>query len=408
MYIERHLENAVLKASKNYPVVMVCGQRQVGKSTMLNHIKEPDRKYVTLDDINARRLAETDVALFFETYGTKLLIDEFQRVPSILIEMKRIVDEKALNGEDNSGMFWLTGSQKFRMMQNVSESLAGRVAVFDMASLSAAEIDGRKPHCFSPELKDLKEIARTAKKKDIHEIYKNIFRGGMPKLITSDIDRDRFYADYVNTYLERDIKDLSQVGKLSEFYDFLVLLAARTAQELKYDELSKAVGVSAPTIKNWVSILERSGVIVILRPYASTLTNRLVKTPKLYFMDTGLCAYLCRWPTPETLENGAMDGAFLETYVVTEIIKSYYNAGKPFDLYYYRDIDKKEIDLLIERGDSLYPIEIKKAKNPTRADKNFDALKVFKKHIEPGIILCLSDELIPYDRNSWYCPVSVL
>ena len=347
MYIKRHLENEVMKASKNYPVVMVCGQRQVGKSTMLNHIKEPDRKYVTLDDINARRLAETDVGLFFETYGTKLLIDEFQRVPSILLEIKRIVDEKALSGENNSGMFWLTGSQKFKMMQNISESLAGRVAVFDMASLSNAEIEGREVHCFSPELDVLKEIAKTARKKDIHEIYQDIFRGGMPKLITSDIDRDRYYSDYVNTYLERDIKDLSQVGKLSEFYDFLVLLAARTAQELKYDELAKAIGVSAPTVKNWVSILERSGVIVILRPYASTLTNRLVKTPKLYFMDTGLCAYLCRWPTAKTLENGAMDGAFLETYVVSEIIKSYYNAGKTPDLYYYRDIDKKEIDLLL-------------------------------------------------------------
>ena len=185
----------------------------------------------------------------------------------------------------------------------------------------------------------------------------------MPKLITSDIDRDRYYSDYVNTYLERDIKDLSQVGKLGEFYDFLVLLAARTAQELKYDELAKAIGVSAPTVKNRVSILERSGVIVILRPYASTLTNRLVNTPKLYFMDTGLCAYLCRWPTAETLENGAMDGAFLETYVVSEIIKSYYNTGKTTYLYYYRDIDKKEIDLLIEKGDKLYPIEVKKAKN---------------------------------------------
>lgn len=408
MYIKRHLENEVLKASKNYPVVMVCGQRQVGKSTMLNHIKEADRRYVTLDDINARRLAETDVSLFFETYGTKLLIDEFQRVPSILLEMKRIVDEKALKGEDNSGMFWLTGSQKFQMMKNVSESLAGRVAVFDMSSLSTAEIEGRSARCFSPEIESLKEVAQTATKKNIHEVYKDIFRGGMPKLVSSDIERDRFYADYVNTYLERDIKDLSQVGKLSEFYDFLVLIAARTAQELKYDELAKAIGVSAPTIKNWVSILERSGIIVIIRPYASTLTNRLVKTPKLYFMDTGLCAYLCRWPSPETMENGAMDGAFFETYVVSEIIKSYYNAGKTLDLYYYRDTDKKEIDLLIEKGDRLYPIEIKKAKNPTRADKNFDALDVFKKQVEPGLIICMSDELIPYNRNTWYCPISLI
>lgn len=408
MYIARHLESQIIKASEYYPVVMLCGQRQVGKSTMLNHIRETDRKYVTLDDINARRLAETDVGLFFETYGTKLLIDEFQRVPSILLEIKRIVDEKALNGEDNSGMFWLTGSQKFQMMKNVSESLAGRIAVFDMSSLSKSEIENREFSCFSPEIDDLKKAMERASKKDIHQLYEDIFRGGMPKLNTTAIDRERYYADYVNTYLERDIKDLSQVGKLSEFYDFLVMIAARTGQELKYDEIAKAIGVSAPTIKTWVSILERSGIIILLRPYASTLSKRLIKTPKLYFMDTGLCAYLCRWPNAETLLNGAMDGAFLETYVVSEIVKSYYNAGKTPNLYYYRDIDKQEVDLLIEQGDKIYPIEIKKAKNPTHADKNFVALEVLKKQIQTGIILCMCDELLPYNRSAWLCPISVL
>lgn len=214
--------------------------------------------------------------------------------------------------------------------------------------------------------------------------------------------------DYINTYIERDIKDLAQVGKLNEFYDFLVFMAARTGQELKYDEIAGAIGVSAPTAKSWVTILERSGVIFILRPYSSNLTKRLVKTPKVYFMDTGLAAYLCRWPSAETLERGAMDGAFLETYVVTEIVKSYFNAGKPVDLFYYRDIDKKEIDLLIAEGEKLYPIEIKKGKEPAKSDKNFGVLRQFKKTVEPGIILCMSDELIPYNRESWYCPVSVL
>ena len=408
MYIKRQIENEILKASTNYPVVMICGPRQAGKYTMLNQIKENDRKYVSFSDIRVRRLAEKDVELFFETYGTKLLIDEFQRVPSILLEIKKIVDAKALKGEDNSGMFWLTGSQKFRMMKNVSESLAGRVAVFDMAGLSNQEIEGREFHCFSPNIEDLKTIEKSAKKKDIHKIYEDIFRGGMPKLLTTKVERDRYYTDYINTYLERDIQDLSQVGKLNEFFDFLVLVAARTAQELKYDEIAKAIGVSSPTIKSWISILERTGIIVLLRPYASTLTNRIVKTPKIYFMDTGLCAFLCRWPNAETLENGAMDGAFLETYVVSEIIKSYYNTGKISDLYYYRDIDKKEIDLLIDKGDRIYPIEIKKAKNPTHADKNIDVLKVFKKKVEPEIILCMSDKLIPYSRNAWLCPISLI
>ena len=411
MYISRHMENQILRASEHYPVVMVCGQRQVGKSTMLNHIRESARRYVTMDDGNARRLAAEDPALFFETYGYPLLIDEFQRVPSILLEIKRIVDEKALAGEDNSGMFWLTGSQKFRMMKNVSESLAGRAAVFDLAGLSAAEIEARPAALFRPGLESLRERMKTAKQKNIHQIFEDIFRGGMPKLRASEAERERYYMDYVNTYIERDVRDLSQVGKLTEFYNFLVYMAARTGQELKYSEIAGDIGISAPTAKAWVSILESSGIIFILHPYAVNITKRLVKTPKVYFMDTGLAAYLCRWPDALTLENGPMDGAFLETYAVTEIVKSYYTAGKPVDLYYYRDIDGKEIDLLVAEGRSIYPIEIKKAKEPVHADRHFSVLEKLKKggvEPEPGLILCMTDELLPYNRQAWYCPISVL
>lgn len=408
MYIKRHLENEILKASKYYPVVMVCGQRQVGKSTMLNHIREENRRYVSLDDMNARRLAESDPELFFETYGLPILIDEFQRVPSILLEIKKIVDEKSLNGEINEGLFWLTGSQKFKMMHNVSESLAGRIAVFDLAGLSTAEIENRPSKLFKPNLDDIKNRITTSKDKNIHDIFELIFNGSMPKIITTDIERDRYYSDYVNTYLERDIKELVQVGKLNEFYDFLVFMAARTAQELKYSEISNAIGISAPTAKAWVSILERSGVIYILHPYATNITKRLVKTPKMYFMDTGLAAYLCRWPNAETLENGAMDGAFFETYAVTEIVRSYYNAGKHPDLYYYRDIDGKEIDLLIVEGNDVYPIEIKKSKNPANPDKNFGVLNKLKMNIKPGIVICMVNELLPFNRDTWLCPVKIL
>lgn len=367
----------------------MCGQRQVGKSTMLNHIREPERRYVTLDDGNARRLAEKDPALFFETYGYPLLSDEFQRVPSILLEMKRIVDRKALDGEDNNGMYWLTGSQKFKMMKDVSESLAGRNA-----------------GTFHPALEKLRERMQSCSLRNVHEIYERIFKGGMPKLIATGMDRERFYVDYINTYLERDIKELSLVGKLGEFYDFLVFMAARTSMELKYSEIANAIGISAPTAKEWVSILERSGIIYILRPYYSNITNRLVKTPKMYFLDTGLAAYLCRWPNAETLENGAMDGAFFETYVVSEIVKSYYNAGKRPDLYYYRDIDGKEIDLLFVEGDRIYPVEIKKAKMPNHADKNFSVLNKLKMDIQPGVILCMADEMLPYSRDVWYFPAA--
>ena len=342
MYIQRAIESTVLKASQQYPVVLVCGQRQVGKSTMLNHIKEPTRRYVSFDDRAARRLAETDPVLFFETYGYPILIDEFQKVPSILETIKDIVDRLGYEGKENNGLFWLTGSQKFKMMKGVAESLAGRVAVFEMSSLSMQELEGNIHGCFVPEVEALKKVKFPSL--NVSEVYQRIFRGGMPRLVTTDIDRDRYYADYVNTYLERDVKDLAQVGKLNEFYDFLVYMAARTGQELKYEDIAKRIGISAPTAKAWVGILERSGIIFLLHPYHSNITNRLVKIPKVYFMDTGLAAYLCRWPNAETLQNGNMDGAFLETFVVSEIVKSYYNAGKStHDLYYYRDIDQKEI-----------------------------------------------------------------
>jgi predicted AAA+ superfamily ATPase len=405
-YISRTLEHQVLNASAEYPVVMVCGQRQVGKSTMMNHIKEDSRRYVTLDDFNARRLAESDPELFFETYGNKLLIDEIQRVPGLLLEIKKVVDAKDMNGENNNGMFWLTGSQKFEMMKGVSESLAGRVCVLEMSTMTIAEIEKRPETLFTADIDVLKQKSNV--KKDIHTIFEEIFRGGMPKIISSDTDAEKYYMSYINTYIERDIKDLAQVGKLTEFYNFLVYMAARTSMELRYEDIANNIGVSAPTAKEWVSILERSGLIYILRPYYNNITSRLVKTPKVYFMDTGLAAYLCRWPNSETLEAGPMSGAFFETRVVTEIIKEYMNAGKRANIYYYRDIDKKEIDLLQITGNDIFPIEIKKAKNPDHPDRNFGVLQKLKMNVKPGVILCMSDELIPYNRDCWLCPITLV
>ena len=407
MYIKRNIEEAIIQTSKEYPVVMVCGQRQVGKSTMLNHIKENNRRYVSFDYRQAKRLAETDPTLFFETYGYPILIDEFQKVPTILETIKDISDKLGYEGKDNNGLFWLTGSQKFEMMKGVSESLAGRVAVFEMSSLSKNELIGKDYGVFNPELSALKKKENI--KSSVNDIYSLIFKGGMPKINASSINRDRYYSDYINTYLERDIKELSQVGKLNEFYDFLVYIAARTGQEIKYDEISKQVGISAPTAKSWITILERSGVIFILRPYSSSITNRLVKTPKMYFMDTGLAAYLCRWPNAETLQNGNMDGAFFETYVVSEIVKSYYNSGTPVNnLYYYRDIDQKEIDLLIVTADSIYPIEVKKSKDPSKPDKNFKVLNKFGLNVKPGLVICMCDEIVPINKNCYLIPVSLI
>lgn len=404
MYIRRELERKIIEASEKYPVIMVCGQRQAGKSTMLYHIREESRKYVTLDDFSARNLAEKDPGLFFETYGWPLLIDEFQRVPSILLEIKKIVDERKLSGKDTGGMFWLTGSQKFRMMKGISESLAGRIAVFDMAALSQSEIDENDNGLFQAGLDELR--SRKGKHKDIHEIFRCIFNGGMPGIIAEDYNRDDYYRNYVNTYIERDVRDLAQVGKINEFYQFIVYMAANTSHELKYDSISKEVGVSAPTIKSWVSILETSGIIYILRPYYSKVTDRLVKTPKFYFMDTGLAAYLAKWPNPETLEAGAASGAFFETYAVTEIIKSYYNSGREMNIYYYRDVDQKEIDLIIADAESIYPVEIKKSKNPDNPDRHIKVLDKFGLKVEPMIVICMADELYPLNRNCWVYPLS--
>ena len=336
-----------------------CGQRQTGKSTMLRHIASDDRKYITFDDMTGRNLAKKDPKLFFETHGTKLIIDEFQRVPEILLEIKRTIDEKTYSGEDAKGLFWLSGSQKFVMMKNLSETLAGRVAVLTLLPLSANEINGVEDDCFSPHLNSLRKKARTSITQK--EVYEMIFRGGLPKIVVrTNINRNIYYSSYMKTYIERDIPMLEQVGKLEEFRNFVIYLAANTAQELKYDSAAKTVGVSAPTIKEWVSILERSGIIYILRPFNNGAAKRISRIPKCYFLDTGLASYLTSWPTAETLMNGASSGAFFETFVVSEILKGYRNKGEEPILYYYRDKDRKKIDLLIVEGDEIYPIEIKK------------------------------------------------
>ncbi len=406
-YIKRSMENVVLKASKQFPVVMVCGQRQTGKSTMLRHIAESDRVYVSFDEVKTRELAKRDPALFFETYGHKLLIDEFQRVPSILLEIKNIVDNAVYNGEVPYGMFWLTGSERFKMMKNISESLAGRVAVLTMLPLSEREVVGREEKQFSPDIEKLKK--EKYEKKTLREIFDAIFRGGMPRIVSDkNLDRDLYFSSYMDTYISKDVSELEHVKNLDDFRNLVTYLAANTSHELVYDNISKEMGISAPTIKEWVTILERSGIIYILRPYYSNISKRLVKTPKCYFIDTGLAAYLTSWPTAETLMNGNASGAFFETYVVGEILKSWYNNGKEIPLFYYRDIDKKEVDLLIVEGDKVYPIEIKKAKNPADGDKNFPVLKKLNLEILPGLIICASDELFPLSREAWLCPVTMI
>lgn len=407
MYIKRNIEDIIVKNPTNSPIIMVCGQRQVGKSTMLMHLKENDRKYVSFDNLAIKRLATEDPYLFIETYGLPILIDEFQKAPNILSALKDIVDTKSYNGVDTNGLIWLTGSQKFNMMKNISESLAGRVSVFEMSGLSQREKNGYENELISFNVNDLKN--RKFVYSDTLEIYKKIFEGGMPKPYVQNIDREKYYSDYISTYIERDVRELSQVGKLNEFYNFVVFLAARTGQELKYDEIAKQIGVSAPTVKTWISILEASGIIFLLKPYSSSVSKRLVKTPKLYFMDTGLVAHLTRWPNAEVLMNGNMAGAILETYVVTEIVKSYLNSGKSLNnLFYYRDFDQKEIDLLYIDSNSITPIEIKKNIDPYKPDKNFGLVNKFGLNVNPGLVFCMVKEITPINRNCFLIPISIL
>ena len=413
MYIKRVMEKTIKKMVNEFPVIVISGARQVGKSTMLQMIKEDNMNYVTLDDLDARNLALSDPKYFLEQYSYPLLIDEIQYAPNLLPYIKMIVDDekfKALkNNTEVKSLFWLTGSQQFKVMKDVSESLAGRVGVLNLYSLSNSEIKGYERLLFTPKLDELKKNENIVHC-DSKEIFERIFNGGMPSIATGAIERSNYFSSYINTYIERDVKQLLNVGKTIEFYNFMQYIAVRTAQELNYSTIAKEIGVDSKTIKNWISILESSGIIYLLQPFSSNLSNRIIKAPKLYFMDTGLCSYLVKYPNPETLEIGALSGAIFETFVVSEIIKNITSHGldPKMNLYYYRDKDQKEVDLLYIEGDTIYPIEIKKGISPNNPDKNFAVLNKYSNDIATGIVICMTQKLQPINRNCWVCPVSLL
>jgi len=306
----------------------------------------------------------------------------------------------------NNGDFWLTGSQMFHMMKNVSESLAGRVGIINMLGLSNNELQGKPSKPYSTEFESLFAKLEISTKKDLHETFARIFKGSMPALYGQEQNIEMFLSSYINTYIQRDIKDLTQVGDELAFMRFMTSCAARTSQMLNYSDMAKDIGISVPTAKQWLSILVSSGIITLVEPYFNNALKRVIKAPNMYFLDTGLCAYLTRWTSSETLEASAMSGAFFETYAVGEIIKSYINAGKRPPIFYYRDIDKKEIDLIIEQNNILYPIEIKKSANPNRDSiKHFTALEKTGKKIGTGNVICLCSDLLPIDKNNYYVPV---
>ncbi len=412
MYIKRTIEETINKMVEEFPVIVISGARQVGKSTMLQMIKDENMNYVTLDDLDARNLALSDPKYFLEQHSYPLLIDEIQYAPNLLPYIKMIVDEERFkslkNDTKTKSLFWLTGSQQFKVMKEVSESLAGRAGVLNLYSLSNSEINISDRKLFLPKLEELKK--RVIKEYESNEIFNRIYNGGMPSIVTGTVERNNYFSSYINTYIERDVRQLLNVGKTIEFYNFMQYIAVRTAQELNYTTIAKEIGVDSKTIKNWISMLEASGIIYLLQPFSSNLSNRIIKSPKLYFMDTGLCAYLAKYPNPETLEVGALSGAIFETFVVSEIIKNFTNHGvdPKMNLYYYRDKDQKEVDLLYLEGDTIYPIEIKKGISPNNPDKNFNVLNKFSTDVAPGVVICMTNKLQPINRSCWLCPVSLI
>jgi predicted AAA+ superfamily ATPase len=393
--VSRTLSSTVLRVSARFPVLLVTGPRQVGKTTLLEQCAEGGRKSVTLDDLDQRDLARRDPALFLQRHEPPLIIDEVQYAPELFGAIKIAVDKAK-----KPGQFWLTGSQKFHLMDGITESLAGRVAILDLLGLAQTEIAGRAdeswPFLPTNQWIDKAEQYRT-QPRNLKEVYRVIWRGGFPQIaLDEDMPRDIFYSSYLQTYIQRDVRALARVGDELAFQRFVRAAAARTGQLLNYADLARDVDLDQKTAKTWVSILEASGLVYLLPPWHSNLTKRLVKTPKLYFLDTGLCAYLTQWTSPESLEAGAMSGAILETFVVGELIKSYWHNGRSVNLFFYRDRDGKEIDLLIEQDNKLYPIEIKKTATPSRtAMRSLDVLSRLGRDAGPGAVLCLKESPVP-------------
>ena len=406
IYIERTLEQTVTEASAAFKVVLLTGPRQVGKTTLLQKLKERERSYVSLDEPDTRFAAKRDPAGFISRLRLPVLIDEVQYVPELFPYIKIMVDRA---GE--TGLFWLTGSQQFSMMKNVSESLAGRVAILDLQGISLAEEQGRpRTPPFIPTVEVLREREKIARPLSVERVFEKIWRGSYPHVVSDQGESwHRFYQSYVSTYIERDVRDYLKIDNLMSFHNFIQVAAARTGQMLNYREVSKDAGVSEPTVKSWFNVLRATGLVTILQPYFKNTAKRLLKTPKFYFMDTGLCCFLTKWTNPEVLEKGAMAGAILETYAVSEIIKSHIHNGSSAPVYYYADKEKREVDILVERDGRIHPIEIKKTASVRNSGfRGFDFLRSTKTPVGHGCILCFHEEFLPFSREVDIVPVGYL
>lgn len=402
-YIPRNLEVIVKQVTEEYPVVLVTGPRQVGKTTMLQRLMEnTGRGYVSLDDLSERSLAREDPELFLQLHKPPVLVDEVQYAPELFTYIKIYVDT-----HHEPGAFWLTGSHVFKRMDGVQESLAGRVAVLSMTSLAQAEICGSTMTPFKLDLNTLKEREQTRIPADVNEIFQRIYRGSMPAMISGQNSNSQiFYSSYISTYIERDVKELSDAIDSLKFYRFITAAAARCSQMLNVSEIAQDADINQKQAKDWLRILEKLGIIFYLHPYSNNLLKRLVKTPKLYFYDTGLVCYLTRWSSAEVLESGAMNGAVLENYVVSEIAKTYMNSGREPYMYYYRDKDAREIDIVLEHDGVLNPIEIKKTSNPgTELTRVFRLLDKASVPRGKGAVVCMKPGVGAIDRDNYIVPV---
>lgn len=402
-YIRRDLEEKIIAASKEYSCILITGARQVGKSTVLEQLMGNEREEVSLDDMVERKLASKDPALFLQTHSTPILIDEVQYAPELFSYIKMAIDKGAAPGS-----FWLTGSQPFKLMVLAQETLAGRIAIIHMPPLSQHEVYGSgKSEPFAIDLDKLKARAKTNAPAALNEIYNRIWNGSLPGHISGKYtDRDLFYSSYIQTYIERDVKYIADIEDTVLFGDFIRSSACRAGQMLNVTDIAQDVGISNDTATRWLKILEKSDIIFFLRPYSNNLLKRTVKTPKMYFFDTGLVSYLTRYSSPEILANGAINGAILENYVVSEIIKTYHNDAKDCLIWYYRDSNSNEIDLVIESDGMLHPIEIKRTANPgTELVRPFKLLDKASVPRGKGAIICMRESLSAVDSDNYIVPV---
>lgn len=404
-YITRHMEKVILDCSKAFSALLITGPRQAGKTTMLKMLAEREgigRGYVSLDDLNMRDMAKNDPQLFLQLHRPPVIIDEVQYAPELFTYIKIHVDK-----HHTPGAFWLTGSQIYRLMRGVQESLAGRVALLHLSPLSQREITGALPRVFSVDFEALLSESKAVAPVSIPDMFERIWNGCMPGLISGQrSERDIFYSSYISTYIERDVRELSGTIDALKFNRFVTAVAARCSQLINYTALAEDADIDIQTAKSWLNILETLGIVFLLHPYSNNVLKRTIRTPKLYFYDTGLVCYLTRWSSAEVAEKGAMSGALLENFAISEIAKSYQNAGRSPYLYFYRDRDAKEIDVVLEENGKLYPLEIKKTAAPDRRITNTFAV-VNRSPLErgTGAVLCLAQEFSAFDRDDLIIPI---